>query len=97
MSKLEKIFSAPSILLDKSIDASINFIKSRLIIISVETALHTAKEMNSVVESEIYLYIVHGLLHLMGYDDKTGKLADIMHGEEKRILSDFGFEVNFNT
>lgn len=67
------------------------------IIISVETALHTAEKMNSVVESEIYLYVVHGLLHLIGYDDKTGKLADIMHGEEKRILSDLGFEVNFNT
>ncbi|MGR3219351.1 MAG: rRNA maturation RNase YbeY [Candidatus Anammoxibacter sp.] len=66
------------------------------IVVSVETAIEVAGKINSDVTSEIYLYLVHGLLHLMGYDDKDKKMADKMHSEERRILSGFGWEVNFD-
>lgn len=66
------------------------------IIVSVETAIRVANKINSDVECEIYLYIVHGLLHLLGYDDKDKKMAEEMHNEEKNILSGFGLNVNLN-
>jgi probable rRNA maturation factor len=41
------------------------------IVISAETARAYAREHQHSVEHEIALYIVHGLLHLNGYDDTT--------------------------
>ncbi len=64
------------------------------IIVSIQTAVNTAKKMGGDVECEIFLYLVHGLLHLMGYDDKDEKMADAMHKEEAGILSGFGFKVD---
>ncbi|MGR3177878.1 MAG: rRNA maturation RNase YbeY [Candidatus Anammoxibacter sp.] len=66
------------------------------IVVSVETAIEVAEKMNSDVTCEIYLYLVHGLLHLMGYDDKEKTMAGEMHDEERRILSGFGLEVSFD-
>lgn len=63
------------------------------IIVSVETAIRVAKEIEVDVDWEIYLYIVHGVLHLIGYDDKDSKMAEKMHNEEKRILSKYGVTV----
>jgi probable rRNA maturation factor len=39
------------------------------IVISAETAARSAAEFGHFVEYEIVLYVVHGLLHLKGYDD----------------------------
>ncbi|MGR3317186.1 MAG: rRNA maturation RNase YbeY [Candidatus Anammoxibacter sp.] len=66
------------------------------IVVSVETAIEVANKIDGDVTCEIYLYLVHGLLHLMGYDDKAKKMAEKMHNEERRILSGFGLEVNFD-
>ena len=41
------------------------------IVISAETAVGYAKEHGHTVNEELALYIVHGLLHLNGYDDTT--------------------------
>ncbi len=35
---------------------------------------------------EIELYIVHGLLHLAGFDDKTAAGAREMHKVQQRIV-----------
>ena len=43
------------------------------IIISVEMAKKLAQKHNYAVEGEIALYLVHGLLHLFGYNDKKKK------------------------
>jgi probable rRNA maturation factor len=37
------------------------------------------------------LYLVHGLLHLMGYDDRTPDEARHMHAREDALLDQFGF------
>jgi len=66
------------------------------IIISVETAINVASDMNSNVDSEIYLYLVHGILHLIGYDDKETHMAKQMHDEEKRILKELGMPVDID-
>ena len=66
------------------------------IVVSVETAIEVAGKIGSDVTCEIYLYLIHGLLHLTGYDDKKKKMAEKMHNEERRILSGLGLEVDFD-
>ncbi len=63
------------------------------IIISVEMAKKLAQKHDCAVEGEIALYLVHGLLHLFGYDDKQKKDAKKMHQREGELLSDLGFRV----
>ena len=63
------------------------------IIISVEIAKKLAQKHDCTVEGEIALYLVHGLLHLFGYNDKQKKEAKKMHHREGELLSDLGFRV----
>src|SRR3989338_716106 len=43
------------------------------IVISVDAAKHNCKVFKTTLGEEIVLYIIHGLLHLLGYDDGTKK------------------------
>ncbi len=63
------------------------------IIVSVETAVEVAERRKSSVEGEIILYIVHGILHLLGYNDKNRIDAKIMHERESEILVALGYNV----
>ena len=54
--------------------------------ISVDRARAQAGLYNSTFKREIYLYIVHGILHLLGYDDENESAKRRMHKEEKKIL-----------
>jgi probable rRNA maturation factor len=42
------------------------------------------------IEQEVLLYCLHGLLHLIGYDDKTPKLAKEMAIAQTRLLKQCG-------
>ncbi len=48
-----------------------NNIVSGDIFISVDTVKTNAKEYNQSVENELHRVIIHGVLHLLGYNDKT--------------------------
>ncbi len=61
------------------------------IIISAEMALKLAKKHKYPVEGEIALYLAHGLLHLLGYNDKHKKDARKMHQREGELLLSFGY------
>ncbi len=63
------------------------------IIVSVETAVDTAGKRNISIEGEIVLYIIHGILHLLGYDDGNEGDARVMHEEESKILKTLGYNV----
>ncbi len=63
------------------------------VIVSVETAVDTAGKRNISVEGEIVLYILHGILHLLGYDDDNEGDARVMHEEESKILKTLGYNV----
>ena len=41
------------------------------VVISVEEALRQSRKRNIALNKEIALYCIHGLLHLVGYDDLT--------------------------
>lgn len=63
------------------------------IVISAEMAARTAQEHGHPVEGEVVLYVIHGLLHLLGYDDKKKRDAKKMHLKEKELLSSFGYSI----
>src|SRR5213075_3581956 len=56
------------------------------IFISVETARHHARAFGNSLLRELKLYIVHGLLHLHGFDDRTPSEAHKMKAAQERIL-----------
>ncbi len=60
------------------------------LIVSVDTAAKEAAEYDWTTENELLLYVVHGTLHLVGYDDATPELRGEMREAERRVLSRFG-------
>lgn len=52
-----------------------------------ETALEYSKRHKTDPYEEVALYIVHGLLHLMGYDDISKEDRAVMRAKEKRLLA----------
>ena len=57
------------------------------IFISVETAKRHARLFENPLVRELELYIVHGLLHLHGFDDRTKPSARRMKSMQEKILS----------
>ncbi|GJM90652.1 hypothetical protein PR202_ga06953 [Eleusine coracana subsp. coracana] len=58
------------------------------IVISVETARRQAEERGHMLVDEIRILMVHGLLHLLGFDHELGEEAEEeMEKEEERILN----------
>jgi probable rRNA maturation factor len=58
------------------------------IFISVETAKRHARVFGNSLMRELQLYIVHGLLHLHGFDDRTQAEARKMRRTQEKILRD---------
>lgn len=56
------------------------------IVISAETARAYAGQYGQTVELELALYIIHGLLHLNGYDDRTPRDHAAMHRVQDRVM-----------
>ncbi len=58
------------------------------VVISIETARRQASESAISLESELDSLLVHGILHLAGYDHELGaKEAMAMRALEKKIMS----------
>jgi probable rRNA maturation factor len=57
------------------------------IIISTDTAIRNARIFQTTHSYEIKLYIIHGLLHLLGYRDRSPKQRQVMHRKERQVLS----------
>jgi len=57
------------------------------IIVSVEMACDVAREFGWKPADELTLYLVHGLLHLAGYDDLSEHEKAVMRSREREILS----------
>ncbi len=56
------------------------------VIVSVEEAVRVAKKLGCKWQDEVRLYLVHGILHLVGYDDCTRLGKKRMDKEQMRIL-----------
>ena len=57
------------------------------VIISIETTRRQANERDHCVETELRVLLVHGILHLLGYDHIEDDEAEIMEAKEREILS----------
>lgn len=56
------------------------------IVVSAETARSNARNYGRTLDEELALYIVHGLLHLNGFEDKKPDDAEKMRQLQERIL-----------
>jgi rRNA maturation RNase YbeY len=57
------------------------------VVISVDTAIRESAEEDESQEDTIYRLLIHGILHLMGYDhERSPGDEDKMFEEEKRLL-----------
>jgi len=56
------------------------------VVISVETAAKEAKKRKKDLQDELDLYFVHGILHLLGYDDEKPRARKKMKDKEKELL-----------
>lgn len=61
------------------------------IIVSAEMALSQADKFGWSAVEELLLYLIHGTLHLVGYDDLTPEDAAEMRAAEARYLQQLGF------
>ena len=57
------------------------------IFISAEMAARNARRFATALIHELRLYIVHGLLHLGGFDDRTEAAARKMRAMQEKILA----------
>ena len=60
------------------------------IAVCLDVAVRAAKDRDHSVESELLLYIVHGILHCTGFDDHNDEDHARMHKEEDRVLQAIG-------
>ena len=57
------------------------------LLISVETVRSNSVRFRTTYERELYRVIIHGILHLCGYKDKTQKQKEIMKKKENYYLN----------
>jgi len=66
------------------------------LVVNAELAIKQARKLHHSGEAELALYITHGLLHNLGFDDSTPKKAKKMHSMEDEILQQFGYGLVYN-
>jgi len=68
-----------------------NSVKSFELVVNAEMAVKEAALRGHSTEAELALYITHGLLHNLGFDDSTRAKARKMHETENQILQQLGY------
>lgn len=56
------------------------------IFISIERVQENAVELSQTLENELHRVIIHGVLHYLGYKDKTSAQKQLMRAEEDKCL-----------
>ena len=62
------------------------------VVVSAQTAQSAAKRFGWSAADELLLYVIHGMLHLAGYEDETEEQQARMRKLERAYLSRCGFE-----
>ena len=62
------------------------------LVVNADMASRQAQKRGHSAEAELALYLVHGLLHNLGYDDGTLQEAERMHRTEEAVLKRLGFD-----
>jgi probable rRNA maturation factor len=66
------------------------------LVVNAEKAVKEASSRGHSSEAELALYITHGLLHNLGFDDSRPAEARKMHRTEDEILQELGFGLVYN-
>ena len=61
------------------------------LLISIDTVKSNAIEYNSTFDLELHRVIIHGILHLLGFNDSTHKESLLMRKAEDKALFASGF------
>ena len=61
------------------------------LVLGVEVARREAEERGHDVHTELCLYVIHGVLHLCGYDDRNKKDSAEMRRKEREYLAKLNF------
>ncbi len=64
------------------------------VVVSAQTARRCAGRFGHSHSKELLLYLTHGLLHLLGYDDKSKRLRQRMRRRERQIVKALFAETN---
>jgi len=56
------------------------------IMISTQAAIQQASRFKTTVDYELSLYVVHGILHILGYDDHTVSQIKLMRKKESQYV-----------
>ncbi len=67
------------------------------LIVNGELALREAVRRGHAAQAELALYVTHGLLHDLGFDDATPEQARQMHRTEDEILQQLGYGLVYNS
>jgi probable rRNA maturation factor len=57
------------------------------VVVSAETAIAAAPKFRQTPEDELLRYVIHGMLHLIGYDDAARQSRNVMRKREEWYLS----------
>ena len=57
------------------------------IVVSTECAIQQAPSFSKDPVEEVLLYVVHGVLHLLGYDDREPETRTAIEGRQRQILA----------
>lgn len=66
------------------------------IIISADYAAREAAHFQWTPQDEMLLYVIHGTLHLAGYDDLEPELKAEMRAKEREYLAQFGLTPQYD-
>lgn len=72
-------------------------VKSFELVVNAEMAIRQANQRGHSSEAELALYITHGLLHNLGFDDSTQSQAKKMHDTEDEILRQLGYGLIYSS
>ncbi|MEX2187140.1 MAG: rRNA maturation RNase YbeY [Pirellulales bacterium] len=65
------------------------------IVASADTAARMAPRYGWTAEDELLLYVVHGALHLVGFDDLEPAKLKKMRAAERQVLAQFGLQARY--
>ena len=60
------------------------------VVVNAQRAQQVASKCDASPQAELNLYVVHGLLHQLGFGDQTPESADLMHHKEDQLLDELG-------
>ncbi|MCM8779174.1 MAG: rRNA maturation RNase YbeY [Candidatus Omnitrophica bacterium] len=62
------------------------------VVVSLDTAKRVARRYGKRIEEEFFLYLVHGILHLIGYTDRTLRERKAMEEMQNKIVTQLFYD-----